>query len=602
MNFLFPFTLLFGLLTPAIIAFYLRRPRRRQIEVSTLQFWQKILDQAPRHRFLGRLRNPLSLLLQLLIFLLLLLALARPEWGRDRNGQSSVIVIDARARMQAGGVFRAAINAARGLVSQAGPGNEIAVLTTEGSPQIISPFSTDGRDLRERLAALSASDAGGSAGDTLALASKLLEGRTGTKKRIFITDRADSGAEGFEQILVGQPQENAAILALAQRPVPASPQSAEIFVKLGNFAPTSRDIELELALDGRPFDLRKFLVAPGGERDFSLIVPEEMLGAAKEGLLTARLTGNDSLGADNTARAAIGAGKKLRVLLITESNPFLESALKADPNFETEILAPSAWQPGTNSGFDAVIFDKWIPDGAKPEDFSSGNFFFFGRSPFDTGEEVESAGFEVTEPQSPLFWNVDAATVRPEKIRKMRAPGGWRVFTPLESAGDPIVLALERPGQSRITATAFSVDSSTFPLRVGFPLFVSNTLHWLAGRDPAGSTSFQAGQTFLPDAGQKIASRPRAETAAPPAMQESALRLIKNGFYEVRDSADASPRWISVNTADRVESDLRTATANRNTLLLRGSMLGFQPWQWLALAAFALIVAEWFLHHRRLTE
>ena len=45
---------------------------------------------------------------------------------------------------------------------------------------------------------------------------------------------------------------------------------------------------------------------------------------------------------------------------------------------------------------------------------------------------------------------------------------------------------------------AFSVADSNFPLRVGFPLFVSNVVHWLAGRRTENEAELRAGETFIP--------------------------------------------------------------------------------------------------------
>lgn len=603
MNFLFPVTLFLGLLLPVIAALYLRRPRRREMVVSTLQFWQNLLERAPHRRFLGRLRNPFSLLLQVLIFLLLLLALARPDWGRVPGGQSTVIVLDARARMQAddGATFQAAVNAARGLVARAGPDHEIALLAAEGSSRIVSPFSRDARDLRERLDALTPSDAGGDLTGTLTLAASLLKGRLNTTNAVFISDRPVAEADGFEQILVGEPRDNAALLALAQRPLPASPQSAEIFARLANFSSADRTVEMELSLDDRPIDLKTFHLPAGGAKDFSTVVPAEVLRSG-EGLLTARLLGPDALATDNTARAALSTAAPIRVLLLTENNPFLEGALKADPGLAVEILTPSAWRPELASGFDAVLFDNWRPEESGGTDSLTGNFFFFGRSPWESGpEEVEPTTLEVTDPRSPLLWNVDLSGLRLTKVRPLQVPDGWRATVPVEAAGNPVLLSLHRPGQGRMVATAFPVDASAFPLRVGFPIFVSNILHWLADRGTEQAIGYRAGQTFTPAEGETIARQPRSETP-PSTPGPEPVRLRTNGFYEVRPGDGGASRWIAVNTADPAESDLRTAQANRNRLLLRGTGLSLQPWQWLALAALVLMLVEWLLHHRRITE
>jgi Ca-activated chloride channel homolog len=607
MNFLFPGAFFFSALAVVIVALYLRRPQRRPLEVSTLLFWRRVFEREPHRRFLGRLRNPLSLLLQLLIFLLLLLALARPEEASPRKRRSTVIVLDARARMQAPGVFHDAVLTAQDVVSRLGPKDEVAILAVEGLPQIVSPFSNDARKLRRKLALLSPSDAGGSMEETLLLARRLLDAKPGEQRLVVISDRKAPVSGSVEQIAVGKPRDNMAILALAQRPLPLSPQSTEIFAKLGNFSSTARDTELELSLDGRPFDLQRFRIDPGEKRSFSTIVPKEIL-ASGNGFLVARLTSEDGLAFDNTARAALPTGQRLRVLLVGRDDPFLESALKADSALAVEILKPEAWRSDLGADFDAVVFDDWLPQAATLETLGRGSFFFFGRTPFNVaGEEVRMASLEVAGSESPLLWNVDLGAIRLARAAKLTIPedGRWRVSVPVESAGEPMVVALEGPHGARAVAAAFAVGDSNFPLRVGFPLLVSNVVHWLAGRSLEEEGMWKAGQTFIPARGEKISRNPlpQGEGAAEnkaPSLTETPLGLRRNGFYEVRGPVRS--RWLAVNTADAAESDLRAAERTSRNPALSRSWGALQPWRWLVLVVAVLLVIEWVLHHRRFTE
>ena len=114
-------------------------------------------------------------------------------------------------------------------------------------------------------------------------------------------------------------------------------------MKLGNFSSTARDLEVELSLDGRPFDLRRFRIGPGEKQNFSTIVSSDM-PVAGDGFLVARLTPADGLDFDDTARAALPNGQRLRVLLVGEDDPFLENALKADPALGVEMLKPETWR------------------------------------------------------------------------------------------------------------------------------------------------------------------------------------------------------------------------------------------------------------------
>ena len=436
------------------------------------------------------------------------------------------------------------------------------------------------------------------------MARRLLGSKSGERRLVVISDRKLSAPEGVEQIAVGKPRDNAAILTLAQRPLPVSPQSTELFIKLGNFSSTARDIELELSLDGRPFDLQQFRIGPGETQNFSTIVSSDM-PVAGSGFLVARLTSADGLDFDNTARAALPTGRRLRVLLVGDDDPFLESALKADPALTVEMLKPETWRSGMGADFDAVVFDNWLPHEATLETLGRGSFFFFGRTPFDVaGEEVHAASLEAAF-ESPLLWNVELDAIRLARAGKLTIPNDrrWRASVPVESAGEPMVVALEGQRGARAVAAAFAVGDSNFPLRVGFPLFVSNVIHWLAGRSSEENGVWRAGQTFVPASGEKISRNPEEETAAEdktPLLTEAPLRLRKNGFYELRGPVRS--RWLAVNTGDPAESDLRAAEGASDVRILSRRWGVLQPWRWLTLAAAVLLVAEWFLYHRRVTE
>jgi hypothetical protein len=311
---------------------------------------------------------------------------------------------------------------------------------------------------------------------------------------------------------------------------------------------------------------------------------------------------------DNVARAALETGKHLRVLLVGEDDPFLESALKADPAIAVEILKPESWRSNMGADFDAVVFDNWLPQSATLETLGRGAFFFFGRAPFSlAGEEIPPDFLEVTESGSPLLWNVELDDIRLAKAGKLAVPsdGHWRASVPIQTAGEPLVIALEGPKNARAVAVAFSVADSNFPLRVGFPLFVSNVIHWLAGRFSIEEPALKAGETFFPAQGEKVSRNPLREAAAAgegttPSLAETPVTLRRNGFYEVR--GPLRTRWLAVNTENAAESDLRAAASDSKIPILGRNWGAWQPWRWLALGAVILLVAEWCLHHRRVTE
>src|SRR6187455_3739687 len=102
MSFLAPWATWFLAGVPVIVLLYLLKLKRRPIMVSTLLFWERVMQENRRRALFQKLRHLLSLLLHLLIFLLIVAALSKPMF-RDNTHEaaSTVLLIDTRARMQA---------------------------------------------------------------------------------------------------------------------------------------------------------------------------------------------------------------------------------------------------------------------------------------------------------------------------------------------------------------------------------------------------------------------------------------------------------------------------------------------------------------------
>jgi hypothetical protein len=181
---------------------------------------------------------------------------------------------------------------------------------------------------------------------------------------------------------------------------------------------------------------------------------------------------------------------------------------------------------------------------------------------------------------------------------------GWRYTAPLRSFDNALLIAGQR-GQQRIAALAFDVADSDLPLRVAFPLLISNTVHWLAGEEPDALPGVAAGKTFPLEPAQKasgiaLTAWPKDGIVGPPELT-GAFRPMKSGFYQIADSNSA--RWLAVNTFSADESNIYADSSDSSAAPSQGTVLsGWPIWQWLAITAFALSIFEWWLHHRRRTE
>ncbi|OAI42373.1 hypothetical protein AYO41_01005 [Verrucomicrobia bacterium SCGC AG-212-E04] len=647
MTLLNPAAFIFAALVPIVVLLYLLKIRRRDVVVSTLRFWQQLATDNRRRNFWQKLRRPLSLLLQLLLLALVLFALARPELGAFSlgGGSSTIVVLDARARMQAREAngdarFAEARTVAAGFLRRASPSHQVALLVAGARPRIAVPLSSDDAPLLAALQDLAPDDAAGSLEEALALSRELLSSRPAPRRVVVITDesappRPDSASATIEWIAVGAPRENVGITRLATRRLASSSADAEILLEIVNHGASRRAGNVELAFDGRVFDSRPYDLAPG-QRQTEVFAspPLNRLPANARGWITARWLPADgqadALALDDVAFAVAPLPRPRRVLLVTTGNPFLERCLAADDSIRFDLLAPAAFDPATATNFDVVIFAQ--PESRGSERLATlpaGNFLFIRQSPLGLNEgELDRPIVTEADIDDPLLRLADLREVnflRGVKLpfdarRGMQRLGLWRITAPLRSLDSALILAGEREpeggrGAQRFVALAFGVIDSDLPLRIAFPLFIHNAVQWLAGGDSTGLNALRAGETLRLRPGESVENRPRANptteiTGVQRLSGEGAFAATRNGFHLRRDAAGVES-WLAVNTFDDDTSNLSRAAASATfaggadgvATSYRGSVFrAWPPWVYLAALALFLSALEWLLYHRRRTE
>src|SRR5512143_3897401 len=96
---------IFGAAAAVMVALYILKLRRRVVEVPFSPLWQRILRDKEATSLFSKLKRLLSLLLQLALLALLVLALGNPRMTESLiKGRSVVVLVDASASMQANDV------------------------------------------------------------------------------------------------------------------------------------------------------------------------------------------------------------------------------------------------------------------------------------------------------------------------------------------------------------------------------------------------------------------------------------------------------------------------------------------------------------------
>ncbi|MDB6173233.1 MAG: von Willebrand factor type [Chthoniobacteraceae bacterium] len=616
-----------------IVLLYLLKVKRRQIPVSTLMFWQRVLQENRQRALFHRLRNLLSLLLHLLIFLLILTALAKPTLDAFlAAGSDTVLIVDTRARMQAveddgESRFDRARRLAAPYVSQANRRSQVALIFAGAAADVAVPFTGDVKPLEAALKAASATDATGNLDSAVHLAQTLLSSRKGRHRIVVLTSTPrsdtqpvvylDSANAAYEPAVsyafTGTARDNVAITRFSTRPLLNSPQTSEVLLEIRNFGTAPVKGNVELSLDGRRLEIKPFEIEAGGRKlDFFPILPRTERSA--RGWLKAQLDTADALPLDNTAYALVPTPQPARLLLVTKGNWFLEKLLAADLQLRFELLTPDAFTLPMAEKFDAVLFDNVLP-----AEFAfgktAGNFLFFKQTPFTaSGPSLEQPILTEIDNQHPLLRLVDLQNLTIVRASPMRLPSEapeWTFQTPLRAFDEPVLIAGSRrtttpPGEQRVVALGFDVAESDLPLRIAFPLLISNAVHWLAHESTPLPRSISTGETLALDPGQNVSTEPETDFPAKPgAMARAFFQPSRQGYYRLDPPAPGGANWVAVNMFSEAESDLRataTQVAATTPTAVAMPMMQRPLWQYLAIAALLLSTMEWFLFHRRRTE
>src|SRR5580700_6884459 len=542
----YPFALWLFSLAPIVIVLYLLKVTRRRRTVSTLFFWQRVVEEQPHHALFHRLRNFLSLLLNLLILLCLILGAAQLRWpGFSSVERNTFLIIDNRARMQARDVagrtrLDVAKKLARQILRRTSARNPTGLIILEEKPETEVALTDDAEELQRALNALQPTDTVGKLDDALQLAERILASRPG--RILLLSDepaRKPASAIEFKQFgLTNEFLDNVAIVGMEARLLPENPETAEVFVKAANFSQSVKNVKVELTVDETLFDLKAIDLSPGESRAiiFSGISGLKRYANAR-GLIVARIEGQDALSTDNQAYALLPERKPILVLLVTRNNWFLENALKAGEANETQIVSPANYRISLNQAFDVVIFDRELPSGITLD--APGNFLFLGVSPLPPAVLSDHPVIVETDPGDPImrFVDLNTSTIL-RAVRLPREIPGWTVRAPVAGADGPLVVSLESSRRRRVII-AFDPIDSDLPVRVAFPLLIHNAVAWLANKNSDAQVQIQAGDTLHLENGIHVVHGPlTASGSGQKFAVDGDFRPTRNGFYRIENGGE----------------------------------------------------------------
>jgi uncharacterized membrane protein len=609
MSFMSPLAFaLVGLTLPLVLLYFLK-VRRRERRIPSLLLWDTAKRDREASAFFQRLQRDPLIILQILALLMLATALARPAVTVMGHGARKVVVVlDTSASMKARDVgpsrFARAQAEAAGLVTRLGEGAEVMVIESGIQPKVAAALGRDRDRALGAIASAQARDLPNRLAEAVRTARALVAGDQSAEIYVFtdgvgpLADEAELKDPRIRWMGVGRAGRNVGITNLAVRKNYYGAFDYQAFVSLVNYTPETQDFAFSLDLDDKPIAEKSVTLEPNVRR--SVVLPFSHTGG---GTVSARLRINDDLSADNAAYAVLPPARKIKVVLVSAGNLFLEKVLRTDPQVEVEVKAPDQYQGGMAEA-DVVVLDSVHVPRVGP-----GRFVFVNAVPGDVPIEVmgrlERPTIMDWDRSHLVLRHVDLAKVVIEDALRVRPLAAGRAL--VEATGGPLIYALEEQDRKAILI-GFDLFKTDFPLRVAFPLILSNGLRWLhpSGADQA-SLQFAAGQPVLLPVPHGVATA----TVTTPSGRSVKAQITRGavsfsetdevGVYSL--STPKGETKIAVNLMDADESNLAPrplpAAAAAGAMATVPVPIQRELWPMFVLLGLALLLVEGLLYWRR---
>ena len=633
---------IFGVAGVVVVGLYILKLRRRPVPVPFSPLWSRILRDKDATSLFSRLKRILSLLLQLLLLALLVLALGDPRTAIEVvKGRNLVVLVDTSASMFAaeGGSDKGrpridlAKDELKKLVRGLGASDRMLVAAMDSVVTPLSPMTGDPGRLDGAIEDLHASDCRADLSRGLRFAVDTLRGVK--EPEIVVISDGDLGeardALGpvhlgdvkLSFVPVGKGKRNVAITQFSVRRYPLDKARYEVMLEVANLGDQDEQVELSLLGDGVLVDFTKLNIK-GGEK-LPRFYPN--LGGASQRLeasiklATPDQPTHDELAVDDHAYAVLPERRRTKVLAVTPGNTYLEAALLLDEYLEVTTVSPHELVDALGKGkYDVAIFDGVTPS-LKPGLPTLYLDPHGNDGPVKVGAEIKDPAFDKLERKHPILRWTALDNVGIAYASKLIPNEGDKIVG--ASSAGPILVSGSRQG-TKFVVLSFDVRQSDFPLRIAWPVFLLNTINWFVEEDAEYFSSFKTGDVWHVPAPLGVVNSatlidPEQKKHVVPIQEGRAVFFgTRAGFYRLQApngspaafNADGTRRAdvvFAANMVDPVESAIEPRPQLTVDGKQAGQVEGFHAgvrrelWIYLLIAAAVITALEWATYHRRIT-
>src|ERR1700735_4066939 len=249
---------IFGAVGFGVLVLYVLKLRRRVVAVPFSPLWDRILRDKEATSLFSKLKRLMSLLMQLALLALLVLALGDPRAAESLiKGRTVVGLVDASASMQATDVapnrLEVAKDEVKKIVRGLGGADRMLVAQMDAMVTPLGPMTADTSAIERELDGIHATDARADFPRALRFASDVLRG-VDNAEIVVVSDGAlgeasdtsgavHLGSAKLSYVQVGKGDRNVGITQFSVRRYPLDKSRYEVMLELTNTGASPEDVE-----------------------------------------------------------------------------------------------------------------------------------------------------------------------------------------------------------------------------------------------------------------------------------------------------------------------------------------------------------------------
>ena len=653
--------IILGLVPPLIFLLYFLKLRRVPLEVPSTYLWTKTVEDMHVNSLWQKLRQNLLLLLQLLAVLLLMLSCLRPGCdGEQLAGERFIFVVDQSASMSATdtetGITRLeeAKKQIYGLIDQMKSSDNAMIISFSDNSIPVQSYTSSKGILKSKVKSIQQTQRSSDMNEALLAASGLANpGRTSDRTSEIDVQVAealpatmyifsDGAVKEVPKFSLGnltpeyrpvgsqlaEPPPNIGITSFAINDQLEGNGQVQVFARIYNSGIEDQTVGLSLFVGDELADARQVTIGGVGFLPINFDLSNFLPGLESAEKIRLQIDEKDFYMQDNNAYCVLNPPKQANILIVTDSNEYLEYAMStsavsklANVEFEDrDFLKDNTYKERSTLGlYDLVIFDQCVP-----ETMPLCNTVFFGQLPpgdqWEKIAELETAPIIDSSNSDPLMYDVNMGNVNVLTSLVIKGPQGSSPL--IESSKGTIMTVGPREGFEDLVVgfslVTYAEDgdiniNTDWPKSPSFPFFVQNIVYHLAGATRLNaSRNLSPGQSVklklaIPD-DQIAVTAPNGRKTTVKARPDSSFvfgQSDQTGIYRVGTKGEAEPdQLFAVNLLDNLESNLQVREElNLGYEQIEATISSIPArkefWTWIVLLVLLLITIEWYIYNRR---